>query len=83
MTGIFLTADPHNFEHLAQVPWPQFNHFQLDWVQAMDSLEQWLERHIGPHNQEWAYAHQRYDYWCAHIAFRQARSKTLFLLAWT
>lgn len=84
MTGIFYPPEAHSFEHVAQAPWPQFSELQLDWVTQMTELEVWLNQYIGAHSVEWAYAQQPdYDYWSVAIAFKQARSKTLFLLQWT
>lgn len=76
----------HPFEHIAQAPWPVVTdtHGQLDWVTAVDELEQWLNRFCGSHYSEWAWHNgSSMYYWTACIAFRQPRNKTLFLLAWT
>jgi len=84
MTGIFYLPEYHSFDHIAVAPWPRLLDQQLDWVDAMAELEFWLNRYCGPHWAEWAYAQQQSnDYWHACIAFKRARSKTLFLLAWT
>lgn len=84
MTAIYYLPEYHNFEHLAQAPWPKLAEQQLDWVDSMHELELWLNHYIGPHYAEWAYAQQQsYDYWLACIAFKRAQSKTLFLLRWT
>lgn len=84
MTGIFYPPETHSFEYIAQAPWPQFSELQLDWVTQMTELEVWLNRYIGAHSVEWAYAEQPdHDYWSVAIAFRLARSKTLFLLQWS
>ena len=81
--GIYYLPESHNFEHIAIAPWPQFAELQMDWVTQMAELELWLNRYIGPHYAEWAYGPQeQYDYWTACIAFKRARSKTLFLLRW-
>lgn len=84
MTGIYYLPEYHNFEHIAIAPWPQFADLQMDWVTQMGELEIWLNRYVGPHYAEWAYAQQHtYDYWTACIAFKQAKHKTLFLLTWS
>ncbi len=74
-----------NFEHIAKVPWPVIiANDQLDWVQAVDTMEQWLIRYIGKPDSEWMYSTgTSHDYWQACVAFRQARDKTLFLLQWS
>lgn len=74
-----------NFAYIAQAPWPvMFPDDQLDWVQAVDTMEQWLTRYIGTQHSEWCYSTgTSCDYWQVCIAFKQARSKTLFLLQWS
>ena len=69
----------------AVAPWPiiEFNG-QPDWVQAVCSVEDWLERSVGPHYREWCW-----DTWTLHnaylcgVTFRQEKSCTLFLLAYS
>ena len=75
----------HPFEHIARAPWPVHLDLngQLDWVQAVDELELWLNRYCGSHYSEWAWHNgTSIDYWTACIAFRRPRNKTLFLLTW-
>jgi hypothetical protein len=75
----------HDFEHIAVAPWPTITsqYDNLDWVNAVECLELWLNRYVGSHYAEWAYSNgTSHTYWQACIAFRQARSKTLFLLTW-
>lgn len=83
--GIFYLPEYHNFEHIAQAPWPHIYHnWQQDWVDAIATLEEWLNQYVGGHYSHWAYAQQQnQEYWHACIAFRLARDKTLFLLKWT
>jgi hypothetical protein len=73
------------FIHQAQAPWPVvLENDQLDWVTAVEVLEAWLNRYIGPLDSEWAYTSgTSYYYWQACVEFRQAKHKTLFLLQWT
>lgn len=82
--GIFYLPEYHSFEHIAVAPWPRVEDtLQLDWVDSMTMLEQWLDRYVGPHYAAWAYAQQQnLEYWQACIAFKQAKHKTLFLLTW-
>ena len=74
----------HDFDYIALAPWPvDLGHRQIDWVNAIDTLEDWLQKYTGPHLVEWAFGTCREQhYWEACIAFRRERNKTLFLLTW-
>lgn len=83
MTGIYYLPELHNFEYLAEVPWPRIFSQQADWINTVIELEDWLVRYCGPHYSEWAYGQQKNnDYWLACVAFKRERNKTLFLLQW-
>jgi hypothetical protein len=75
----------HCFKHVAIVPWPRNNlYLQQDWVEAIETLESWLEQYTGPHLVEWAFTtSQEQEYWEACIAFKRERNATLFRLTWT
>ena len=75
----------HEFEHIAIAPWPvNLSSHQIDWVNAIETVEEWLHKYTGPQWQEWAFAtSQEQQYWEACIAFRREKYKTLFLLTWT
>jgi hypothetical protein len=78
--------DLHPFEHIATAHWPTVltEHEQLDWISSVECMEVWLNRYVGSHYSDWAYHNgTSYDYWQACIAFKWAKHKTLFLLAWT
>ena len=83
--GIYYLPEHHDFEYIARAPWPHiYTDYQGDWVNAITTLEIWLNSHIGAHYSHWAYAQQQeQNYWEACVAFKQARYKTLFLLQWT
>jgi hypothetical protein len=83
--GIFYLPENHNFIHVGIAPWPHIHSaWQLDWVDALTTLENWLEQYCGPHYSQWAYAQQEnLEYWQACVAFKEARHKTLFLLTWS
>ena len=86
MPRSYYLPELHAFEHIAYATWPTIltPDQQLDWVNAVDCMEAWLNRYVGSHYSEWAYHNgTSINYWQACIAFRQARSKTLFLLQWT
>lgn len=75
----------HDFEHIATAPWPVLvpNNLQIDWVEAVETLEHWLNRYCGPHYSHWAFHNgTSIDYWQACVAFKLAKHKTLFLLTW-
>ena len=75
----------HEFEYIAIAPWPvNLSAHQIDWVNAIETVEEWLHKYTGPQWQEWAFAtSQEQQYWEACIAFRREKYKTLFLLTWT
>jgi hypothetical protein len=77
--------DYHFFEYKAIVPWPKYPFlYQQDWIDAIDTIESWLNHYCGSHWVNWAYAtDQEQQYWEACIAFRRARDRTLFLLTWS
>ena len=83
--GVFYLPELHDFEHFATAPGPHIHqNWQLDWVDSVEHLECWLNRYVGPHWANWAYAQQQnQEYWQACIAFKWAKHKTLFLLTWT
>jgi hypothetical protein len=75
----------HDFKYIAQAPWPHLNHqVQMDWVDAVCTLESWLEQYIGPHHSRWAYHNLGWDLKPNHccLAFRWDRDRTLFILRW-
>lgn len=72
----------HSFEYIARAPWPNYDS-QLDWVDNVVTLEDWLERYVGEHYKRWAWATERdHNSWEACVAFKWAKHKTLFLLTW-
>lgn len=68
------------FQYIARAPWPDYDS-QLDWVENVTTLEQWLERHVGPHYQRWDWAREQTTSQAC-VAFKYAKHSTLFLLAW-
>ena len=83
--GIFYLPEYHNFEYIATAPWPHiYTDYQQDWIHAVETLEQWLDRYCGAHYATWAYGQQQeQEYWQACIAFKHAKHRTLFLLQWS
>ena len=50
------------FPFRAVAPWPLIEYRgQPDWVEAIYSVEHWLESQIGPHYKEWCW-----DTWALH-----------------
>lgn len=81
-TSRFYLPEGHNFEHIARAPWP-IPQPQIDWVDQIVILENWLDNRIGPHLERWAWArNQEHESWQACVAFKYAKHKTLFLLTW-
>lgn len=75
--------DPHTFTHSAVSPWPTPPHHQVDWVDTIATLESWLEQYIGKRYIDWAYSVKPGQKpWQVCIAFRLARSESLYLLQW-
>lgn len=84
MPDIFYLQDQHEFTHLATVPWPWARDNQQDWITSLFTLEDWLNARVGAHYERWAYSQQPdLEFTKACIAFKYARDKTLFLLAWS
>ena len=75
-----MLIDNHAFVYPASVPWPRLEQ-QLDWIQGIDVIEQWLRYNIGGHWIHWAWNDSQQS---AHIgvAFRWDRDRSLFVLAW-
>ena len=71
--------------YTAVVPWPLVErNGQPDWIDAVLTVELWLELHVGRHYQHWAWntltLHQ--PYLCG-VAFARSKDTTLFLLRWS
>lgn len=73
---------PHtNLPYQAYAPWPKGGN-QVDWVERIQELEDWLDQYVGAYTVEWEFAQSQHS-GLACLAFRQERSKTLFLLCWS
>jgi len=56
---------------------------QIDWVDAVGTMEQWLESSIGYRYDAWVWAeHLAITAWHCGVAFHWEKHKTLFLLRW-
>jgi hypothetical protein len=75
----------HSFQYRAWAPWPQLPQGQMDWVDSLHMVDDWLIHTVGPHYKEWAW--DRVDLACQGqylgVAFRQPRNRLLFLLRWS
>jgi hypothetical protein len=83
MKSQFYLPELHNFNYIALAPWPQPT-VQIDWVDQIALLENWLDTRVGPHHTQWAWAtvsEQTTREAC--VAFKWAKHKTLFLLTWS
>jgi hypothetical protein len=79
--NIGMLVDWHRFQYHATVPWPVFDHCQVDWIQGITVVESWLKDRVGPRYAVWAYDD------CnilnnIGIAFKWDQDRTLFVLAW-
>jgi len=62
-------------------PWPTMT--QIDWVEALSTMETWLEASIGHRYDAWVWAeHLAITAWHCGVAFHRESDKTLFLLRW-
>ncbi len=79
----FYLPEYHAFEYIARAPWPR-PQIQTDWVDAVATLEYWLEQYVGEHYVRWAWATERdHNSWEACVAFKWDKHRTLFLLTWS
>ena len=69
----------HNFEYIADVRWPQAE--QLDWVQGVGEIEQWLHYHHMMKYREWVWNWASSCYQVS-VAFKYDTHRTLFLINW-
>lgn len=77
-------SDYHEFEYVAQVPWAVDNvehPQQFDWIHRMETIEGWLDQHIGGYYTDWCW-HDTGPIAFANVAFKMERSKSMFLLRW-
>lgn len=76
-----MLIDLHDFPYLASVPCPRDRNL-LNWMEAVDQVQTWLEHNIGYHYQHWAWT----DSQAAEnigVAFLYDRDRCLFLLTWS
>lgn len=83
MTKFYL-PEYHSFKYRAWAPWPHTDEGQLDWVNSLTLVEDWLTSYVGPHYKYWAW--DRVDLACqGHylgVAFEHDKHRGLFLLRW-
>ena len=73
----------HDFLYIARAPWPNLRP-QVDWVDQISTMSDWLDYYVGPHHKVWAWTtEQEHQTWEACVAFKLAKHKTFFLLTWT
>jgi hypothetical protein len=57
---------------------------QIDWVDAVWTMEEWLEHTVGGRYSRWVWAeHLAITYWHCGVAFHRDQDRTLFLLRWS
>lgn len=76
-----MLIDRHIFDFTASVPWP-IQSGQLDWVQGLITLENWLETAVGKHYTVWAW-NDSGNPRSIGVAFKWERDRSLFLLSWS
>ncbi len=81
---IALCDHPWELPYRAIVPWPKIEyHGQLDWVESVYLIENWLEKYVGPHYQRWVWST-----WSLHqtdlcaVSFSRSQDNLLFVLRW-
>lgn len=65
------------FKYITPVPNKHHNSI-IQWIDNINYLELWLNTHIGPHMELWAYSPTG----TLHIAFKNPEHKTYFILAY-
>lgn len=85
LPGKMYLPDIHPFEHIACAPWPCLDQdHQIDWIDSILILEDWLDTHVGSHYSHWAYHNAGWGLkpgYCS-LAFKRAPDRTMFLLRW-
>lgn len=78
----FYLPEYHEFEFIASVPIENLCEGpQLDWVNAVNNVEYWLNNRIGQHYSYWAWADAKQSMKAA-VAFKWDKHRVLFLLKW-
>jgi hypothetical protein len=80
-----MLMDRPELPYRAVAPWPQIEHNgQWDWIATVYTVEDWLERSVGPHWALWGWSmyslHQ--SHLCG-VSFARERDSILFLLKWS
>ena len=85
LPGKMYLPDLHAFDYVACAPWPGCDQdHQIDWIDSILILEEWLQQYVGAHYSHWAYHNAGWGLkpgYCS-LAFRRAPDRTLFLLRW-
>ena len=73
-------VEPEKLDILHPMP---YMGVQIDWVEALETMETWLEQSVGLRYSSWVWAeHLAISAWHCGVAFQEDRSRTLFLLRW-
>jgi hypothetical protein len=75
---------PITLPYTAVVRWPLVErNGQPDWIDAVYSVEEWLERSVGPHYSRWVWSMWSLNqaHLCS-VSFARDPDTTLFLLRW-
>jgi len=77
-----MLVDRHTFPYHAQIPWPLNNSNQIDWIDGLLLIEDWLRESVGPRYANWAY-HDCPVLYNIGVAFRWDQDRTLFVMTWS
>jgi len=77
-----MLVDKHIFQYHATVPWPAVGAGQVDWIFGVQTIENWLNDHVGPRLKHWAWSDSEQSYSMG-VAFRWDQDRLLFVIAWT
>lgn len=78
---MLMLLEQPQFDHLALVPWPCLDQPQLDWVQGVSMIENWLSNNVGPRLSRWTWEDSGHHYKIA-VSFRWDRDRLLFVMVW-
>ena len=65
------------FPYVTPTPWPA-SFIDTDWVTALQEIDNWLERCIGPELVRWRWTGLQ-----CHIGFVYDKDRSLFMLKWS
>jgi len=76
-----MLIDQHNFVYQVSIPWPYLNQVQIDWLNGVETVEEWLKSNVGARYKYWAWV-DSHSYNQLGVGFRWEQDQLLFLLRW-